>query len=262
MKGLTEDLKQRLIPHTTILLGYRGSVAHGTYIRTYGPDAHDDKDLLGVCIGPKESYFGLQKFEQKEAIVTAEDGVEWDSVVYELRKYVRLLLKCNPNVLSLLYLPEHLYIIRHPLGQRLINNRDLFVSREAYHSYVGYAKGQMHRMTHPSGRHMGAKRRALVEKFGYDTKNASHLIRLLRMGIEFLTTGEMRILREDAAELLEIKRGEWTLERVQAEADRLFALAQEAFIHSPLPPKPNKEAAERLIIQILEDWFDEMQNDS
>lgn len=255
VKGLTEHLRQQLIPESTILLGYRGSVAHGTYIRTYGPDAHDDKDLLGVCIGPKESYFGLTQFGQKESTALAKDGIEWDSVIYELRKFVRLLLKCNPNVLSLLFLPEHLYIIRKPLGDRLIKERDIFVSREAYFSYVGYAKGQMHRMTHPSGKHMGAKRRRLVEKFHYDTKNASHLIRLLRLGIEFLSTGDMRIEREDAAELIEIKRGEWTLERVQAEANRLFALAQEAFIHSPLPPKPDKKAAEQLTVKILEEWF-------
>lgn len=185
LKGVSDSLKNRMIPAGTILLGYRGSIAHGTYAPTYGPDAHDDKDLLGVCIGPKESYFGLQRFEQTEVMARSSDGVEWDSVVYELRKFVRLLLKANPNVMSLLFLPEHLYVIRTPWGQQLVDNRGIFVSRQAYHSYVGYAKGQLHRMTHPSGRHMGAKRRALVEKFGYDTKNASHLIRLLRMGIEF-----------------------------------------------------------------------------
>ena len=255
MKGLTEELEKELIPGGTILLGYRGSVAHGTYVKTYGTDAHDDKDILGVCIGLKEVYYGLQRFEQKERMIPAKDGVEWDSVVYELRKFVHLLLKCNPNVLSLLFLPEHLYLIRHPLGQRLIEQRDIFVSREAYFSYVGYAKGQLHRMTHHNERNLGAKRKKLIEKFKYDTKNASHLVRLLRLGIEFLSTGDMHIEREDAAELLEIKRGEWTLEQVQAEASRLFHLAQEAFIHSPLPPKPDKEAAERLTMEILEDWF-------
>ena len=61
---------------------------------------------------------------------------------------------------------------------------------------------------------MGAKRKELVEKFGYDTKNASHLIRLLKMGIEALTTGELLIERPDNNMLLEIKRGEWKLERV------------------------------------------------
>ena len=255
MKCVSVEMKAQLIPDDTILLGYRGSVAHGTYTKEYGPNARDDKDLLGVAIGPIESYFGLQKFEQHIKEVEGEDSVIWDAVVYELRKYVRLMLKANPNVLSLLFLPEHLYVHRHWLGQKLIDERDIFCSREAYHSFVGYAHGQLHRMTHPSGKHMGKKRRDLVMKFGFDTKNASHLIRILRVGIEFLATGEIRVLREDATELIEIKKGEWNLGRVEKLADELFCQAQEALIHSPLPLKPDRERAEQLCLEILREWF-------
>ena len=49
---------------------------------------------------------------------------------------------------------------------------------------------------------MGEKRKAIVRKYQYDVKNAAHLIRLLRMGIEFLETGELRVFRAmDAEEL-------------------------------------------------------------
>lgn len=250
-KGLTAEQKIELIPERTILLGYRGSVAHGTYTKDYGPNSHDDKDLLGVCVGPTNSYIGLGKFEQREKMLEAKDGVVWDSVVYELRKFVRLLLNGNPNVMTLLWLPEHLYIARTNEGQRLIDNRDIFASRDVYHSYVGYAKGQLHRMTHPDGARIGEQRRTLIEKFGYDCKNAGHLIRLLRMGIEFLSTGELKVNREDATELIEIKRGERSVEWIEKESDRLFALAQEAFVHSPLPPKPDYEKAERLTMEVL-----------
>jgi hypothetical protein len=58
----------------------------------------------------------------------------------------------------------------------------------------------------------------------YDSKNAAHLIRLLRMGIEFLIEGAMYVERADGPELLEIKRGGWTLGKVKAEAERLFQL--------------------------------------
>jgi len=60
-----------------------------------------------------------------------------------------------------------------------------------------------------SGGYMGKKRRELVRRVGYDAKNAAHLIRLLRMGIEFLTEGTLYVERPDAAELLDIKRGVW-----------------------------------------------------
>lgn len=48
---------------------------------------------------------------------------------------------------------------------------------------------------------MGKKRRELVIRVGYDSKKAVHLIRLLRMGIEFLTEGTMYVERADGPEL-------------------------------------------------------------
>jgi predicted nucleotidyltransferase len=129
----------------------------------------------------------------------------YDAVAYEIRKYVYLLLQSNPNVLALLYLRENMYIYRSPLGQKLIDNRDLFVSKRAYRAFSGYAFGQLKRMEHCKclGR-MGAKRKRLVEKYSFDVKNAGHLIRLLRMGIEFLTEGRLHVFRHDAPELVAI----------------------------------------------------------
>ena len=251
LKGLSVEEVKRLVPPSTILLGYRGSVAHGTYTPSYGGSEHDDKDIMGVMIPGLSHYFGLHQYEHHEVMLKGSDGVVWDGVIYELRKYVRLLLKSNPNVLALLWLPEHLYIHVSEEGQELINNRDVFVTKQVYHSFVGYAHGQLHRMTHVNTSDLGARRKALIEKFGFDTKNAAHLIRLLRMGIEFLTDGDLHIVREDAAELKEIKSGEWPLGRVLEEADRLFVLAQEAYVKSPLPPKPNYGMAEKLLIDIL-----------
>ena len=254
MKGISDEQFKLLVPNNTILLGWRGSVAHGTYTPKFGPDQRDDKDVIGIAVGPLDSYFGIKKFEQQITEVTADDGVIWDAVTYELRKMVRLLLKSNPNVMSLLFLPDNLYITRTEYGDRLIAARDIFCSKQAYHSFVGYAHGQLHRMTHPSGKHMGKKRRELVLKFGYDTKNASHLIRILKMGIEFLATGEMSILRENAQELIEIKNGEWPLEKVERLADELFATARDALIHSQLPTQPDREKANTLCTSIISDF--------
>ena len=80
-----EDLKE-LLPENVILLGYRGSIAHNMYITPDKPEGTDDIDVMGVCIPPNSSLYGLDRFEQKECIKD-----EYDSVVYELRKFVRLL---------------------------------------------------------------------------------------------------------------------------------------------------------------------------
>jgi uncharacterized protein len=253
MKGLSEEQYNLLVPEGTILLGYRGSIAHGTYVAKYGKDVRDDKDLIGVYIGSPKQYLGFPSkgWDTHIKEVIGSDGVVWDMAAYEVRKMIRLLAGANPNVLSLLWLPEHLIISKAAEGDMLIKNRDLFATRLAYKTFCGYACGQLHRMTHPSGKHMGKKRRALVEEFGMDTKNASCLIHILRQGIEFLCTGEMNVVRHDATELLEIKKGEWSLEKVEREAERLFEQAKDALIHSPLPVLPDMKAIENLCVDII-----------
>lgn len=257
LSGLSDEEVKQIIPDNTILLGWRGSIAHGTYQPKMDEKELDDKDLLGVCLGSFDTYFGLQHFEQKQ-IEYRKEEIIWDSVVYELRKMANLLLGCNPNVMSLLWLEPQHYIFKTELGERLIKNRNLFVSKRAYHSFNGYAYGQFKRMTHfKTDGQMGAKRKMLVEKFGYDTKNASHLVRILRMGIEFLREGELHVLRADGPQLLEIKNGKYTLEKVKELAEDLFKRAEAAYDESKLPNNPDYEAVNKLVTEIVWESFND-----
>jgi predicted nucleotidyltransferase len=248
LPNLSVEQTLEIIPNKVILLGFVGSIAHGTYVPKNDPNSIDDKDILGICVADKSVYLGLKTFEQKEC----KKG-EWDSVVYEIKKFFSLLLKQNPNVIGLLWLQDKDYIHISNNGRLILDNRDLFVSKLAYHSFIGYAHGQLHRMTNGAFEgYMGEKRKKLVKQFGFDTKNASHLIRLLRMGIEFLTDGRLNVFREDASELKDIKQGKWSLEKVKKEAESLFTLAREAYVRSNLPERPNYKKAEEILIHILE----------
>jgi hypothetical protein len=99
--------------------------------------------------------------------------------------------------------------------------------------------------------YLGDKRKHLVLEHGYDSKNAAHCVRLLRMAAEYLRTGEMTVFRPDADELLDIKRGKWELSRIKAHADELFAGMRDARDASKLQDEPNREEAERLLVSIV-----------
>jgi len=58
------------------------------------------------------------------------------------------------------------------------------------------------------------KRAILEEKYGFDCKHAMQLIRLLRTGKEILSDGKVRVWRPDHEELLEIRNGSWSYEKV------------------------------------------------
>lgn len=103
--------------------------------------------------------------------------------------------------------------------------------------------------------YLGDKRKQLVLEHGYDSKNAAHLIRLLRMSVEFFKTGEMNVLRPDAAELLDIKRGKWALQAIKDHAAELTEEAKAARDASNLPEGPDFAGAEKLVVRLLSERF-------
>lgn len=238
------DLRSSLV-----LLGRRGSESHGTFVPSTDPDSIDDRDLMGVCIPPAKWLLGLRQWEGAEEI----RGV-WDVVLYDFRKFVRLLVKQNPNVIGMLWLEPEDYLHVSPAGRALIDARLLFRSRHAaYESFIGYATGQLKKMN--GGvfcGYMGDKRKKLVERIGYDGKNASHLVRLLHMGDEYQRTGELKVRRTwDRDMLIEIKRGTWPLTKVKDYSEELFAGMRKAREESVLPESIDMVAVEELILPYL-----------
>lgn len=233
-----------------IIVAYRGSIAHGTYVHSDDPNSIDDKDLMAVCIPSEDHYLGLSQWGNKGTKEIFKG--EWDVVGYEVRKFLTLLSKGNPNVISMLYLNDEHVITSSPEWELIKANRDIFISKQIYHSFTGYAYSQLHKMTHLQFKgYMGDKRKRLVEKHGYDTKNAAHLIRLLRMCLEFFETGKFNVFREDAKELIDIKSGFWTLDKVKIEADKLFVVTKAAFERSKLPERPNEDLINQLCTKIV-----------
>jgi hypothetical protein len=70
----------------------------------------------------------------------------------------------------------------------------------------------------------------------------------------FLPKSTLYVERADGPDLLSIKRGEWPLEKVKAESERLFQLAQEAKIRSSLPPEPDRDRAEKLCVKMIAEY--------
>lgn len=224
---------------------WRGSIAHGTYVPNDDPLSIDDKDLIGVCIPPAEYYVGLREFGSRGTQEVMVDP--WDVVVYEHRKALRLLAKGNPNMLCMLWAPPEFITHITSAGSALLGQRELFATKAAFPAFRGYAQSQLKKMGKGVYHgYMGEKRRALVDQFGYDTKNASHLIRILRQGIDFMQTGELEVYRSDAEELLAIKRGEFSYEEIKCLAEELDNTLRSAGDDSPLPETPDWDAINAL----------------
>ena len=93
----------------------------------------------GVFILPNEKLLGLSDFYQEQA---ADE--KHDTTYYEFNRWIELLMKANPNALESLYVPEDKVIGNiHPAIQLIIDNRDLFLTKECFKSLSGYAYAQI-----------------------------------------------------------------------------------------------------------------------
>jgi predicted nucleotidyltransferase len=339
---------------STILLTKAGSHAFGTNIEG------SDEDFRGVAIAPREYYLGFVKtFEQ------AEQSEPFDSVIYELRKFMRLAADCNPSVLEQLFIDSSDILWSDNGGDMLRDNAHLFLSKKAQYTFTGYAISQLNRIKRhyawltnppkqepkredfalpnytgiPADQRMAASaaidkqlaqwnvdlepldhatrllitdriKKTLVEmklgeedevwkaaartvgingqflqymqaeraynsshnewksyqhwkasrnparaeleaKYGYDTKHAMHLVRLMRMGYEILSTGKVIVKRPDAKELLEIRAGAWTYEQLLDFAADMEIKIQDASLLSSLPRAPDRDALDKLCISLV-----------
>ncbi|MBR4607081.1 MAG: nucleotidyltransferase domain-containing protein [Lachnospiraceae bacterium] len=116
-----------------MLLGLGGSYSYGT--NREGSDI----DFRGVTLQLPSDLIGMTEFEQYEDDKT-------DTVIYGFNKLVRLLLECNPNTCEMLGLDEDQYLIKSRLGQELIDQTPIFLSKRVIKSFGGYADMQLRRL--------------------------------------------------------------------------------------------------------------------
>lgn len=98
-------------------------------------------------------------------------------------------------------------------------------------------------------------RAVLEEKFGYDTKHASHLVRLMRMGKEILSEGKVHVFRPDREELLAIRRGAWTYEQIEEYATQMEADIAKLSETSTLPKEPNRNYLDNLCMSVIDSYL-------
>ena len=97
------------------------------------------------------------------------------------------------------------------------------------------------------------KRRALEERYGYDTKHAMHLIRLSRMCVEILEGKGVLVCRSDADELKAIRNGSWSYEQVVEHAEECDHKAEELYKTTTLPKAPDRVFWDKLCQELIEE---------
>ena len=241
-----------------IFLGYRGSISHNTYVPSTEENGIDDIDLVGVFFGPADFYIGLgnalkSSIEHKVLL----DNKYYDCVFYEFRHFMSMLLRGNPNIVPTVWvIPDHI-IMMHSGFNEVVENRRHFLGKQSLRdAFTGYARKcelDMDPSRQAYEGYMGEKRKAVVNKYGFDTKNASHAVRLLTMCKEALETGSMNVYRTKDRELLiDIKQGKFKKDEITLMAKSILKEVDIAYDeYSFLPNFGNLTLANDIVKRIL-----------
>jgi len=124
------------------ILTLGGSYAYGTNVEG------SDIDVRGIAISPsREIIIGKRSFEQIIDNPT-------DTTVYEINKMISLLSQCNPNCIEILGCKPEQYFILTDIGQKLLDNKKIFLSKRCVHTFGGYATSQLRRLENISNKYV------------------------------------------------------------------------------------------------------------
>ena len=241
---------------TTLLEVVVGSTLHGTKV----DDGLEDLDLMAVVIEDLKHFAGFYT-EDTWTFRTKPDGVrseagDIDYVAYGLKKFLNLATKGNPTILLALFAPPEFIRATTTKGQELQQLASSIVSKQSFAPFRGYMRQQHERLLNARGQ-MKVTRPELIEKFGYDTKYAAHIIRLGYQGYELLRTGRMTLPMPDEQRqrVVDVRNGKYELHQVSDMIDRAETSLAVAVEASPLPERPNLKAVEQWMLRTYLDYW-------
>jgi hypothetical protein len=263
MSSIVEQLTRKglirppaYVVSNTIYETITGSVSYGVSTDM------SDFDMVGICIPTKDVIFphlageifgfGRQKKRfrvynpDKVIDASAQGGVgrEYDINIY--------------NIVDFFHLFTTTECVLHcsKIGNMIRDGRKTFLSKKVWHTYKGYAYGQLHEMDSKNPK-PDSKRDKLRQQFGFDVKFAYNVVRLMDEVEQILTVGDID-LRRSAEFLKAIRRGEVPpadIRRIFAEKERDL----EQYYHSsPLPFAPDEKAIKQLLLNCLEEHYGDL----
>lgn len=251
--------EQCIAQDNCIFLCRVGSNMYGTVTE------NSDDDMLGIFVDDINYVVGRKRCDTVEFLTNASDsGIrnkkgDQDYKFYSLTKWFHLAVNNNPNILELFFAPENCFVYSTTYWNKIKENKDLFISLKAYHSFKGYAFGQMERLGIKSGNNTG--RKDLTALYGYDCKMAAHTFRLYYECIQLLKEGIITMPLHDNKEILHIKKGGYPgldgLAKLKEKAIELEKRCDGVYDLSKLRHSPDHEGVSNLQKKILLEFWED-----
>lgn len=248
----------KFLPDNTHYMCITGSTAYGV------SEDDSDHDIYGFCMPPREQIFphlsgeipdfGQQKqrFKQWSEHHIQDGDQEYDFTIYGIVKFFQLCMENNPNMCDALFVPSNCVIHVTRIGQMVLNSRDEFLHKGSYHKFRGYAYAQLAKLRdqNPSN----PKRKASVDRFGFDNKKAYHLVRL-SLEAEYILRNHTLMLGENAELLREVRAGQWSLYDIEKWFADKEKVLEDLYRTSTLRSHPDQYKIKELLFDCIETHY-------
>jgi len=191
--------------------------------------------------------------DNKEFFVKELDKLYGDYIIPLFNKYIIP----EERILAVDWLSQNLKSQSHSiltLGTQYIKDEYIDIAKKELQYYNAHQEWKQYQDWKKA---RNPKRADLEAKFGYDTKHAMHLVRLMRMGKEFLETNSLFVDRTniDAQELIEIRNGSWSFDQIEQYIKTVDNQLTELYKTSTQQHSPNRESISNLCISIVDDYL-------
>lgn len=240
-----EPVKERApwLEQATIFLTIHGSTAYGMNTPA------SDIDMTGIFVPPMEVL--ANPFANVEQV--GYQNEIHDLIVFDIRKFLKLAYKGSVNAIEMLWMGERFWQRSGDVWEMLVERRNLFLSKKVFYSYLGHCKSEL--SAFKKGMEVGvlpnSSRSALYDKYGFDTKSASHITRLVRTCEEIARTGNIEVFRKDADELVAIRMGLKEASTIIDETERTMIRASSAIEFSKLPEVADEAKVKKLCFEVM-----------
>lgn len=250
----------------TMFLCQMGSVAYGVSGQS------SDIDVYGFCVPPKDLVFphlagvidGFGRQKQRfdvwtqHHIKTLDGHKEYDFSVYSIVRFFHLAMENNPNMVDSLFVPRRCVLHSTQMYERIRERRRIFLHRGAMHKLRGYAFSQFHKIVKGGRNRSNPKRATDIEAHGFDTKAGYHVVRLCLQAEQILVEHDLDLERNSEI-LKSIRRGEWSLEKLEDWFTEKEKSLEGVYASSKLRHSPDEDAIKALLLESLEQHYGSLQ---
>jgi len=136
-------------------------------------------------------------------------------------------------------------IVRKDLRDTIQKELDYYLRKRTWKQYQSWKKNR------------NTVRAALEEKYGFDVKHGSHLVRLMIQAEDILLNGRLTVDVSDKTEVLDVKAGKWSFDELTEWAtdqdDKLEQIyKKKTYV---VPHKPDVKKIEKMSMEILDMWY-------